>query len=84
MCNEPMCGEPMAKEREGDAVNGQDEPAEAAEGAQRDDPLPDLTQLALKDLTSIQHPVLQEVLAELRDRAGRPGETLWGWNNSFT
>ncbi|MER5440069.1 FxSxx-COOH cyclophane-containing RiPP peptide [Streptomyces sp. NPDC002790] len=57
---------------------------EAAAGPEPEGPLPDLTTLALKDLTSIQHPVLREVLAELRERAGHPGETLWGWNNSFS
>lgn len=48
------------------------------------EPLPDLTQLDLKDLEALRHPVLSEVLAELRERAERPGEALWGWNNSFT
>ncbi|MHC5262553.1 FxSxx-COOH cyclophane-containing RiPP peptide [Streptomyces sp. UC4497] len=48
------------------------------------EPLPDLTQLDLKDLEGLRHPVLSEVLAELRERAERPGEALWGWNNSFT
>ncbi|WP_306321895.1 MULTISPECIES: FxSxx-COOH cyclophane-containing RiPP peptide [unclassified Streptomyces] len=46
-------------------------------------PLPDLTTLALKDLTAVEHPVLREVLGELRERVERPGETLWGFNSSF-
>ncbi|WP_329220978.1 FxSxx-COOH protein [Streptomyces sp. NBC_01485] len=45
--------------------------------------LPDLTALSLAELGSIQHPLLQEVLADLRERAKRPGEMLWGWTNSF-
>ncbi|MFJ8952428.1 FxSxx-COOH cyclophane-containing RiPP peptide [Streptomyces sp. NPDC102381] len=63
-------------------MNGYDEPLEAAGVPDPQEPLPDLTGLALKDLAEIQHPVLQEVLAELRDRATRPGETLWGFNNT--
>ncbi|MDR6976791.1 FXSXX-COOH protein [Streptomyces sp. 3330] len=45
--------------------------------------LPDLTELSLADLATIQHPLLQQVLADLRERAGRPSEMLWGWSNSF-
>ncbi|MFJ9178311.1 FxSxx-COOH cyclophane-containing RiPP peptide [Streptomyces sp. NPDC102360] len=70
--------------REGDGVNGDEESQDAAGLPGPREPLPDLTRLALKDLADIQHPVLQEVLAELRGRAEQPGETLWGFNNSFT
>lgn len=45
--------------------------------------LPDLLALKLADLRTIQHPVLAEVLAELRERAAEPTEMLWGFNNSF-
>ncbi|MFD4409561.1 MULTISPECIES: FxSxx-COOH cyclophane-containing RiPP peptide [unclassified Streptomyces] len=45
--------------------------------------LPDLLELDLADLRTIQHPVLTEVLEELRERAGRPSEMLWGFNNAF-
>ncbi|MEU5766995.1 FxSxx-COOH cyclophane-containing RiPP peptide [Streptomyces asoensis] len=45
--------------------------------------LPDLTRLSLAELDSVQHPLLQEVLADLRERAKRPSEMLWGWNSSF-
>jgi FXSXX-COOH protein len=45
--------------------------------------LPDLTELSLAELGAIQHPLLQEVLTDLRDRARRPSEMLWGWNSSF-
>ncbi|MEV0220159.1 FxSxx-COOH cyclophane-containing RiPP peptide [Streptomyces sp. NPDC050704] len=45
--------------------------------------LPDLLSLGLVDLRTIQHPVLSEVLADLRERAGQPSEMLWGFNNAF-
>ncbi|WP_230194697.1 FxSxx-COOH protein [Streptomyces sp. NBC_00080] len=45
--------------------------------------LPDLTELSLAELATVQHPLLQEVLADLRERARRPSEMLWGWANSF-
>ncbi|WP_330307252.1 MULTISPECIES: FxSxx-COOH cyclophane-containing RiPP peptide [unclassified Streptomyces] len=45
--------------------------------------LPDLLELDLADLRTVQHPVLTEVLEELRERAGQPSEMLWGFNNSF-
>ncbi|TQJ55659.1 FxSxx-COOH cyclophane-containing RiPP peptide [Streptomyces sp. SLBN-115] len=45
--------------------------------------LPDLTELSLVELATVQHPLLQEVLADLRERARRPSEMLWGWANSF-
>ncbi|WP_405882429.1 FxSxx-COOH protein [Streptomyces sp. NBC_01136] len=43
----------------------------------------DLLGLDLADLRTIQHPVLAEVLEDLTERAGQPGEMLWGFNNAF-
>lgn len=45
--------------------------------------LPDLLELDLAGLRAVRHPVLDEVLADLRERAARPSEILWGFNNSF-
>ncbi|MEW2168218.1 FxSxx-COOH cyclophane-containing RiPP peptide [Streptomyces sp. NPDC007084] len=45
--------------------------------------LPDLLELDLAELRAVRHPVLDEVLAELRERAAQPSEMLWGFNNSF-
>jgi len=45
--------------------------------------LPDLLELDLAALRTVQHPVLAELLAELRERAGQPSEMLWGFNNAF-
>ncbi|GAA2054060.1 FxSxx-COOH protein [Streptomyces carpaticus] len=40
--------------------------------------LPDLLTLGLSDLRALDHPVLSEVLAELRARvSGGPAVTLW-------
>ena len=47
------------------------------------EPLPDLLDLDLGQLMDFQHPVLNEVLTELRERAVRPSETLWGFNNAM-
>ncbi|RII16009.1 hypothetical protein DSC45_15590 [Streptomyces sp. YIM 130001] len=55
----------------------QDGPGERA-GA-----LPDLTGLALADLRDVRHPVLDQVLADLRERAARPDELLWGYNSAL-
>ncbi|MGW3204686.1 FxSxx-COOH cyclophane-containing RiPP peptide [Streptomyces sp. NPDC001135] len=44
-------------------------------------PLPDLPALDLEELRTVRHPVLEEVLAGLRERAQRPSEMLWGFNN---
>ncbi|MFD6550276.1 FxSxx-COOH cyclophane-containing RiPP peptide [Streptomyces sp. NPDC058398] len=43
----------------------------------------DLLDLDLAELRTIQHPVLTEVLADLRARSGEPSEILWGFNNAF-
>lgn len=56
---------------------------ESADSADSEEQLPDLLELDLADLRTIQHPVLAEVLAELRERAGQPSEMLWGFNNAF-
>lgn len=47
------------------------------------EPLPDLLALDLAQLGTIDHPVLREVLGELRARAAEPSEMLWGFDNSF-
>ncbi|MEU2713812.1 FxSxx-COOH cyclophane-containing RiPP peptide [Streptomyces sp. NPDC007205] len=44
-------------------------------------PPPDLAALDLEELRTVEHPVLKEVLAGLRERAERPSEMLWGFNN---
>lgn len=46
-------------------------------------PLPDLLGLGLAELRELRHPVLDEVLADLRERAARPSEMLWGFNNAM-
>ncbi|MEU9289885.1 FxSxx-COOH cyclophane-containing RiPP peptide [Streptomyces sp. NPDC048275] len=53
------------------------------EGLPEPEGLPDLLGLDLADLRTIRHPVLEEVLEELRERADRPSEMLWGFNNAF-
>ncbi|PKT70549.1 FXSXX-COOH protein [Streptomyces populi] len=45
--------------------------------------LPDLLDLDLAQLRTVQHPVLDEVLADLRARSAEPSEMLWGFNNAF-
>jgi FXSXX-COOH protein len=45
--------------------------------------LPDLLSLDLEGLRTVQHPVLDEVLAELCSRIERPTEMLWGFTNAF-
>lgn len=52
--------------------------ASAAAGA-----LPDLLGLDLETLRTLRHPVLAEVVADLRGRAEQPREMLWGFNNAF-
>ncbi|QNE74982.1 FXSXX-COOH protein [Streptomyces finlayi] len=47
------------------------------------DPLPDLLGLDLATLRTLDHPVLSAVVADLRDRAEQPRETLWGFNSAF-
>ncbi|MFF6997265.1 FxSxx-COOH cyclophane-containing RiPP peptide [Streptomyces sp. NPDC008313] len=57
------------------------EAAPPAAGAE--DPLPDLLSLDLADLRTVRHPVLGEVLEELRERARQPSEVLWGFNSAL-
>ncbi|MEE1666401.1 FxSxx-COOH cyclophane-containing RiPP peptide [Streptomyces sp. WAC07094] len=60
------------------------EVAEAGEPtAQASKPLPDLLELDLDELRTLRHPVLTEVLDELRERAAQPSEMLWGFNSAF-
>ncbi|MEL5958584.1 FxSxx-COOH cyclophane-containing RiPP peptide [Streptomyces sp. CLV115] len=47
------------------------------------DALPDLLALDLESLRTLDHPVLAEVVADLRGRVEQPREMLWGFNNSF-
>jgi FXSXX-COOH protein len=58
-------------------------PDEGAGSAVTQEPLPDLLGLDLDELRTLRHPVLTEVLEELRERAAQPSEMLWGFNNSF-
>ncbi|MFJ9564133.1 FxSxx-COOH cyclophane-containing RiPP peptide [Streptomyces fuscichromogenes] len=61
----------------------EDESADSPEPAGPTEPLPDLLELDLGELRKADHPVLREVLAELAERAVRPTEMLWGFNNAF-
>lgn len=63
----PSAGEPVPAGTEGPSAR----------------PLPDLLALDLAELGGIDHPVLREVLGELRARAAEPSEMLWGFDNSF-
>ncbi|MFJ7195304.1 MULTISPECIES: FxSxx-COOH cyclophane-containing RiPP peptide [unclassified Streptomyces] len=45
--------------------------------------LPDLLGLDLESLRTLDHPVLTEVVADLRGRAEQPREMLWGFTNAF-
>ncbi|GGU45845.1 FxSxx-COOH cyclophane-containing RiPP peptide [Streptomyces daghestanicus] len=47
------------------------------------EPLPDLLGLDLAELGTIEHPVLREVLQDLRARAAEPSDMMWGFDNSF-
>ncbi|MEU1594628.1 FxSxx-COOH cyclophane-containing RiPP peptide [Streptomyces sp. NPDC005708] len=58
-------------------------PDEGAGPVVTQEPLPDLLGLDLDELRTLRHPVLTEVLEELRERAAQPSEMLWGFNNSF-
>ncbi|MFF7978482.1 FxSxx-COOH cyclophane-containing RiPP peptide [Streptomyces sp. NPDC007901] len=53
---------------------------------EHEEPLPELPELLgldLEELRTVRHPVLNEVLEGLRERAERPSEMLWGFNNSM-
>jgi len=43
--------------------------------------LPDLVSLDLEELRNVDHPVLRDLVDELRERAVRPGETLWRFDS---
>ncbi|WNI22481.1 FxSxx-COOH cyclophane-containing RiPP peptide [Streptomyces sp. ITFR-16] len=45
--------------------------------------LPDLLGLDLEALRTLDHPVLAEVVADLRGRAEEPQEMLWGFDAAF-
>jgi FXSXX-COOH protein len=57
------------------------DPLPAAPGSA--EPLPDLLTLDLAELGTLEHPVLREVVGELRARAAERSEMLWGFDNSF-
>ncbi|MFJ8887212.1 FxSxx-COOH cyclophane-containing RiPP peptide [Streptomyces sp. NPDC102402] len=59
---------------------GADAPREPYAGGE---PLPDLLQLDLETLRTMDHPVLASVVADLRCRAGAPQETLWGFTSAL-
>ncbi|WP_399014768.1 FxSxx-COOH cyclophane-containing RiPP peptide [Streptomyces sp. FIT100] len=68
-------------------VNGAEEPSMSEEGAEADTTplpdLPDLLSLDLAELRTLRHPVLSELVAELRDRAEQPTEMLWGFTSAL-
>ncbi|NEC12565.1 FXSXX-COOH protein [Streptomyces sp. SID8014] len=45
--------------------------------------LPDLLELDLESLRTLDHPVLADLLDELRERTSGPREMLWNFNSSF-
>ncbi|MEV1008107.1 FxSxx-COOH cyclophane-containing RiPP peptide [Streptomyces sp. NPDC049881] len=57
-------------------------PQDTANGTAAGDgePLPDLLALSLTELRRLDHPVLSEVLHDLRERVLREREGLWGFN----
>ncbi|MDQ0583413.1 FxSxx-COOH cyclophane-containing RiPP peptide [Streptomyces rishiriensis] len=66
-----------------DALDGSAGVTVAPEVPGEGEPLPDLLSLGLEELGTIEHPVLLELLAELRDRAGESGEPLWGFASAL-
>ncbi|RDG39418.1 FxSxx-COOH cyclophane-containing RiPP peptide [Streptomyces corynorhini] len=61
----------------------QDRPGTAPLGPPPAPPLPDLLALDLAALRTLDHPVLTEILTDLRARSEQPKETLWGFTNAF-
>ncbi|UXY29878.1 FxSxx-COOH cyclophane-containing RiPP peptide [Streptomyces sp. HUAS TT20] len=55
----------------------------AVHRTEAEEPLPDLSELSLPELRTIQHPVLREVVEDLRERSTRPSEMLWGFNSAL-
>ncbi|MGW3596252.1 FxSxx-COOH cyclophane-containing RiPP peptide [Streptomyces sp. NPDC005167] len=47
------------------------------------EPLPDLLELDLETLRTLDHPVLAAVVADLQGRANRPREMLWGFTSAL-
>ena len=45
--------------------------------------LPDLLDLDLESLRTLDHPVLTALLDDLRGRGSAPREMLWNFNRSF-
>ncbi|MFF1837071.1 FxSxx-COOH cyclophane-containing RiPP peptide [Streptomyces sp. NPDC058231] len=69
-----------------DELNGSGGPADtgrAREDGGPGDALPDLLGLDLETLRTLDHPVLAQVVADLRDRSEQPREMLWGFTNAF-
>ncbi|MEV6764575.1 FxSxx-COOH cyclophane-containing RiPP peptide [Streptomyces sp. NPDC051105] len=67
-------------------MSGRDDTARVTGGPTAGEPLPELPELLeldLEELRTVQHPVLHEVLEGLRERAERPSEMLWGFNNAM-
>ncbi|WP_037841044.1 FxSxx-COOH cyclophane-containing RiPP peptide [Streptomyces sp. NRRL F-5126] len=66
-----------------DAADGEG-PPQAAGGGEEEaaGALPDLSEVDLETLRTLDHPVLTEMVAELRERAERPREMLWGFTSS--
>ncbi|MFE7430027.1 FxSxx-COOH cyclophane-containing RiPP peptide [Streptomyces sp. NPDC014646] len=79
--------EPTGNGRPG--VGTPDAPADGASDTASDEvpggpgALPELLELDLETLRTLDHPVLREVVADLRGRAGQPRETLWGFTSAF-
>lgn len=76
--------EPPAGEAESAAA---DDPAAApapAESASADPDGLDLGGMDLEALRTVEHPVLSELVRDLRERVAAPGsEALWGFTNSM-
>lgn len=60
------------------AADGQNDEHHNARGS-----LPDLLELDLETLRTLDHPVLAAVVADLRSRANRPREMLWGFTSAL-
>jgi FXSXX-COOH protein len=52
-------------------------------GPTPDEPPADILALNLAELRTVRHPLLREVLDDLRERAAQPGEMLWGYGSAF-
>ncbi|MET7857125.1 FxSxx-COOH cyclophane-containing RiPP peptide [Streptomyces sp. NPDC005318] len=45
--------------------------------------LPDLLDIDLETLRTVDHPVLKAVIEDLRGRSEGPGEMLWGFQSAL-